>query len=292
MASETAQLFVGIDGGGSGCRVAIADATGLILGEGEAGPANATSDLEGALTNIRQALVEAADAAGLTPETLAQSRCHAGLAGLLTEDQANAILDALPMPATASEDKETQIAGALGDRDGIVLAVGTGSLIGWSQKGQMGCIGGWGLQLSDEASGAWLGRELLAETLRCHDGLSTPSGLTRAAFEHFDENPNAIVAFAATARPANFAKLAPDVVKAAEASDPLALNLMQRGASYLTRAIDTIGLSSDDVLCLTGGLGPIYAPWLTPFHRARIAEPIGSAIDGALILAQRHHSAT
>ena len=40
-------LFLGIDGGGTGCRAAVADASGRILGTGVAGPANLTSDPAG-----------------------------------------------------------------------------------------------------------------------------------------------------------------------------------------------------------------------------------------------------
>ena len=32
-------LFLGIDGGGTGCRAVVADATGRVLGTGAAGPA-------------------------------------------------------------------------------------------------------------------------------------------------------------------------------------------------------------------------------------------------------------
>ena len=286
MTNTKIDYFVGIDGGGSGCRAAISDRAGKLLGQGTAGPANATSDLEGTLAHIKEALTEAADEAGLPDPALAAARGHAGIAGVLDQNIAQTIADAMPMPTTVTEDTLTSLQGALGQRDGILLAIGTGTVIGVSREGKQTFIGGWGLTLSDQASGAWLGRELLVQVLLCHDGLTPPSDLSRRALEHFDDDPNALVAFAAKATPADFAQLAPDIVSAAESGDPMGLNLMQTGAIYLTKAMDVLGLGRDETLCLTGGLGPSYGPWLTPNHRAQISPAEGTALDGALKLAE------
>ncbi|MDA8585660.1 N-acetylglucosamine kinase [Rhodobacteraceae bacterium] len=286
MTNTTIKYIIGIDGGGSGCRVAITDRDGTLLSESEAGPANATSDLDGTIANIKAALTDAVDEAGLPDPELAHARGHAGIAGVLDLEDAQTIADAMPMPTTVTEDTVTSLQGALGDREGILLSIGTGTVVGVSRDGIQSFIGGWGLTLSDQASGAWLGRELLREVLLCHDGLAPPSDLTRRALEHFDDSPNQIAAYAAKATPAEFAILAPEVVLAAENGDPLGLNLMQAGAIYLTNAIDVLGLGRSETLCLTGGLGPSYKQWLTPNHRSCIAAPEGTALDGALWLAE------
>ena len=288
MAVTKIEHFIGIDGGGSGCRVAIADQAGDVLGKGEAGPANATSDLGGTVRNILEALDLAADEAGLADPQLRAAKAHAGIAGAITRQQCESISKALPMDTTVTEDKDTALRGALGDRNGILLAIGTGTLIGAVHNQTTRFIGGWGFVLSDQASGAWLGRNLLTEVLLCHDGLSPPTGLSRRVFGDFDEDPNAIVTFAATAKPADFARLAPAVAKAATSGDPLGLNLMQAGSIYLTGAIDAIGLGRSDVLCLSGGLGPAYGEWLMPSHQAKLADAEGTPLDGALALALDH----
>ena len=41
-------LFLAVDGGGTGCRAALADAQGRILGQGAAGPANISIETESA----------------------------------------------------------------------------------------------------------------------------------------------------------------------------------------------------------------------------------------------------
>lgn len=47
--------LIGIDGGGTSCRAAVATADGRILGRGKAGAANILTDPETALANIGEA---------------------------------------------------------------------------------------------------------------------------------------------------------------------------------------------------------------------------------------------
>lgn len=71
------ELAIGIDGGGSSCRAAVADRTGKILGRGTAGPANILSNLEGSLENIILSAKEALRDAALAPETVSSvSSCQ------------------------------------------------------------------------------------------------------------------------------------------------------------------------------------------------------------------------
>ena len=67
-------LYLGVDGGGSGCRAAVADAAGRVLGHGAAASANIWTDPDGARANIlaaAQAAVEAADAGARLGELVA-----------------------------------------------------------------------------------------------------------------------------------------------------------------------------------------------------------------------------
>src|SRR5690606_2743277 len=73
--------LVAVDGGGSGCRVLVADAAGRVLGRGGGGPANINSDFDGALANILVAAEAAVADAGLTPEMLPAATAVLGLAG-------------------------------------------------------------------------------------------------------------------------------------------------------------------------------------------------------------------
>ena len=60
-------FVLGIDGGGTSCRAALATTGGEILGRAKSGAANIRSDLTGARTNIVDAARQAFLAAGEDP---------------------------------------------------------------------------------------------------------------------------------------------------------------------------------------------------------------------------------
>jgi glucosamine kinase len=284
MSGSAPLLAIGLDGGGSRCRAAVAGPDGRVLGRGEAGAANVTTDFTEATRNILTAAAAALAAA--QADAAAVGAVHAGLAGVMGPDDAARVAAALPFAGVAvTDDRPTSVAGALGARDGALAAVGTGSFVALKRGAALRCVGGWGAEVGDQASGAWLGRALLEHVLLARDGLAAETGLTRETLAAFGGDPNAIVRFAAAARPADLAGHAPRVADAADAGDATGLALMRRGAAYLGQALDAFGLARGEVLCLTGGLGPRYAAFLAEDHRARIAPPDGDALHGAVRLA-------
>ena len=129
-------LFLGIDGGGTGCRAAVADGSGRILGEGRAGPANIASDVLNARDNILIASCQALTLATGSDAGLRDLAAGMGLAGANAAGAASALRAALPFSRMRIEtDAIAAVKGALGDRDGIVAAIGTGSVFA-SQTGR------------------------------------------------------------------------------------------------------------------------------------------------------------
>ncbi|SHJ67042.1 glucosamine kinase [Palleronia salina] len=285
MDDDTPSYFVGVDGGGSGCRAVIADAMGHVLGRGDAGPANATTDLVLATLHAADAVYQAVSAAGLERDVLASTTAHVGLAGIMDLPMARQVAADLPFRARVSDDRRTFVAGALGDTRGVLIGLGTGTIAARWDGRKARFIGGYGLQVSDQASGAWLGRAALSEALLAHDGLRPGSELGEQLMTRMGGDPGGIVAFAARATPADYAALAPLVVTAAGAQDDIACDLMRRGADYIDRAVRAFGIPRGGVLCLAGGVGPHYTGWLADDLRAVLAPPRGSALDGALSLA-------
>lgn len=270
-------LFLGVDGGGTGCRAAVADASGRILGTGEAGPANLTSDPEGTRANILTAARAALASAGLGEEALTGLVAGLGLAGANTSGRG---LD-LPFARVRLEtDAITAVKGALWGGDGIVAAIGTGSVFASQRDGVIRQVGGWGLVLGDEGSGAWLGRALLARALRAVDGFVPLTPLLAEVIADF-RDPAGIVGFARDARPADFAAVAPRVIGS---SDHAAVAIMDQAVADVVAALDHLQAGSAVPVVFLGGLGPVYARALA--GRWEIREPLGSALDGALILAR------
>ncbi len=76
-------------------------------------------------------------------------------------------LRALARRVRVMSDAEAAYRGALGDRAGVVLLAGTGSIaLGRDTRGRWARAGGWGPLLGDEGSAFWIGREWLRATLR------------------------------------------------------------------------------------------------------------------------------
>lgn len=276
-------LYLGVDGGGTGCRAAVADAAGQILGLGDAGPANIASDPTAARDNILVAARGALTAA-IGPEAARQElpRLHAGLglAGANAAGAAERLRLALPFASIRIDSDAVAAAkGALGSSDGIVAALGTGSVFAVQQAGQVRCFGGWGLILGDESSGAHLGRAALAMALRAVDGFApmTPF-LDSLITDH--GGAAEIVTFAQTAPPAEFARLAPRILTS---TDPAAQSLWQTALADVEAILAHLRQTAPFAVTFIGGLGPAYAAALPhiPQHLAQ-----GSALDGALILAR------
>ena len=271
------QLFLGIDGGGTGCRAAVADEAGHVLGRGEAGPANIASDPDGAAKNIVKAAADALQAAGGGQIFAA----GLGLAGANAAGAADRLRDVLPFDRVAVvTDGITAVMGALGRADGVVAALGTGSVFAVQRAGVIRQIGGRGLVLGDEASGAWIGRAILRAALRALDGLQPMTPLLAKLMEE-GGGADAVVAFSLRAQPVEFAVLAPRVVGS---GDPAAMAVMAEAVADAAEAVAL--LQGDDGLQVVflGGLGTVFADRLA--GRFAIRPALGTALDGALMLAR------
>lgn len=266
-------LYLGIDGGGSGCRAALVDGAGRLLARAEGGPANMATDFEGARARL-DAL--AREVIGAHPMT--GVRGVLGLAGANFSGAASRMAEAMPFQARVVQDVATSVRGALGRRDGIVAAIGTGSVFARQMNGTLRSIGGWGLRLGDEASGAWIGHRMLQHITRIIDGYTAPSPFAAALAGEFGGGPG-IVKFSLTATPADYARLAPRVL--AEAEDSTAAQVLAEAQAEIRRAIGVLQPPQPLPVVWIGGLGPALAlpDWTN-------LPPKGNALDGALAMAQ------
>ncbi len=145
------------------------------------------------------------------------------------------------------------IAGALGGRDGAVAALGTGSFIGIARGADVRAVGGWGLQLSDQASAGWIGRAGLSATLEAVDGMQNMGPMAQAMLARWNDQVDAIVDFATTARPVDYGLLAPFVTAHGD-NDPAAAAILQAAAAWIERALAALGHDDGLPLVMTAGL--------------------------------------
>jgi glucosamine kinase len=147
-------------------------------------------------------------------------------------------------------------------------------------------VGGWGLPLSDEGSGAWLGGEALRRVLWAWDGRIPWSPLLRALFANFDNDPHAIVDWSAAASPRQFGSFTRAVVDHAAHGDAMATELMQLAAVHIDALAARLIAAGAARLALVGGFGPSLKPWLAADTLSHLVEPEGDALDGALRVAR------
>jgi glucosamine kinase len=281
-------LLLGIDGGGTHCRARLSTLAGQILGEAVTGPANLRLGLDASFSSVFEAVGQCLARSNLPEATLEQTVACLALAGA-SEPRQLAAAQEQQQPfyrTVVTTDAHAACIGAHGERDGGVIVAGTGT-VGWAIINRQNYrVGGWGLPLSDEGSGAWLGGEALRRVLWAWDGRIPWSPLLRALFANFDNDPHAIVDWSAAASPRQFGSFTRAVVDHAAHGDAMATELMQLAAVHIDALAARLIAAGAARLALVGGFGPSLKPWLAADTLSHLVEPEGDALDGALRVAR------
>jgi len=282
------RYLVGIDGGGTSCRAAVADATGRILGRGKSGAANIMTAPDIALANIAKAARAAYADAGLSEDLVQYANAFLGLAGNNVEDTVAYVIPRLPFAHSIIEsDGLIALQGALGEGDGAVAILGTGTIYIARSGRHVDYIGGWGFNIADLGSGARLGQMALQESLLAHDGITQRTPLTASLLEEFANDPPKMVAFSQRAKPGDYGRFAPRVFEFAAAGDQTATRIITQSANWIDAALDRVAeITGGGRLCLLGGLAALYPPFLASRHRDRLVMPADDALAGAVALAR------
>lgn len=269
-------VFLGIDGGGTGCRAVVADAAGCVLGRGQGGPANINTDVQVAADSILAATAQAVAGTGIDPRRLT---AVLGLAGGTMQGAVARLTEHLPFARLRIvNDGITTARGALGAEDGVLAAMGTGSVFAVQRGGQVRQVGGRGFLLGDQGSGAVLGRALMARALLASDDLAPMTPLLRAVLDEHD-GIEGIIEFGNRARPVDFARLAPRLLE----GDPAAQPILSEATAQVAQILTILRAGGDLPVVFTGGLGAHYADRLR--HDFPIRPARGTGLDGALAMA-------
>jgi glucosamine kinase len=285
---KEAVLLLGIDGGGTRCRARLVSSSGAELGEAAAGPANIRFGLEQSVTAVLDATAQCLKQAGLSPVDRTRIVACLALAGASEPVHLSAAQNCLlPFRKTiVTTDAHAACIGAHRGHDGGVVVAGTGT-VGWAVvRGRHYRVGGWGLPISDEGSGAWLGGEAIRRVLWAHDGRMTWTGLLTSLFNTFHCDPHGIVHWTGNASPRDFGSLAPHVIGCASRGDPVAIELMMLAAGHIDALAQRLVSFGADRVALVGGLAPHLEPWLSSETRRHLVRPAGDALAGALSMAR------
>ncbi len=282
------RLFLGIDGGGTGCRALLANTDGTTIGAGSAGSANIHSDLKLATDNILAATTLALQDAGYNSGAMTELHAVLGLAGANVGEHHLRLVQSLPFAQShIVTDGAIALEGAHGSADGAIAIVGTGSVFLRRTGEQIHSIGGWGHVVSDLGSGAWLGKRVLQETLLSYEGVTDGSELGNHILNRFNQSPAEIAIFAHAAAPDDFARLAPLVFSFAGHGDQMAVAILQAAVIDIERLLDRVVDHKDMPVCLLGGLGPSYQPFLAPRYQSMLRPARGNAPEGAISICKR-----
>lgn len=280
---------VAVDLGKSRCRVVAADPERRTVFEGIGAPGLATSaGVDAALAAILPFRVELAGPYAAVSVGAAGAWAAPDAAAAL----AAALRGALDAVVAVTSDVVSAHAGALGGREGVLLIAGTGAAALGVDGDGIRLVDGWGPELGDFGSGSWFGREALRAVLRASAGLGPRTVLTdlvREPVGAIDDIQRWLAHDGHLAR--RLASLAPLVLDAAADGDPKAVEIAHDAARLLVASAVAASSRSHDV-ALHGGLTEhawfrgrleegLHAAGRTPVF------PVGDAIDGALLLADR-----
>lgn len=236
-------FYLGIDGGGSKTVCAVAD-DAVVLGHATTGGCNIVRlGEETARTNLHAAIREACEAAHVQPREI---ECAViGVAGAasvaaVATSVHRAAVDAGLREAEVVGDNVIAMEAAFAGLPGVVVMAGTGSIaFGRNPRGETARAGGYGFAVSDEGSGHWIGRALVAAALRAHDRRCEEL-LNTVIAQWSVDGRDALVRKANETPPPDFAQLFPLALKAATSGDASAIAVLQSAGRELAALASTV----------------------------------------------------
>ncbi|WP_299019038.1 N-acetylglucosamine kinase [uncultured Photobacterium sp.] len=283
------KYYVGVDGGGTSCRARICNRQGYILGEAKTGSANILLGSQVAMASIQDAIATAAAQAQLSNHDYCHMSVGLALAGA---EQKQAWYDFMAQPhpygeLTLNTDAYGACLGAWRGKEGAILIAGTGSCGILLKDNQQQVIGGREFPISDQGSGAVMGLRLIQQVLLSVDGIVPHTTLAQHVMAHFNHDVDEIVSWSKTARPRDYGQFSPAIFAYAADGDTLAIELLKQTAADVEMWLSALIQRGADRICLMGSIGERIQNWLAPPLQARLAEPQGDAMDGAIAMAQK-----
>lgn len=286
-------LYLGIDGGGSKCRVVIVNADNQLLGEGLGGPANPLRGMKVATDSILTATQQALIAAGMTFNDMSRLIAGAGLAGV-NMPQYFRLFSEWKHPFAAfhlTTDLHIACIGAHNGADGAVIIAGTGSCGLAAVKGRVLDVGGHGFPYGDNGSGAWFGMQLVHHVLLQQDGLTAATLLSDLLCQELGVSGTLeIVSHFMHATPTVYARYAPLVFAAAEQGDATALAIVAQGAAFINQIAMKLFELTPPRFSMIGGLAYKLVPYLDNKVQQALTPAVAAPEYGAVWFARQQQA--
>lgn len=290
-----ATYFLGVDGGGTNCRIRLADENLVTLADANGGRSNL--QIEGgdpAYRSITEGTREVFAKAGIDYSETANTFACFGMAGgrLPSAREAFGKREWPFARVTVYDDIDIARAGAHGGGDGGVIIVGTGSAAMALVDGKRHQAGGWGFHIGDQMSGAILGRELVRRSVEAGDGLRPGSPLTDATVARLGGTLDAVMDWSfQDRRPADYGALVPMIMDYFEQGDAVARDLIDLELSEIDTYVAWFKARHVTKMAAVGGFGTRLYPMMEQRYGDFIVRPQHEPLHGAVILAAQTKSA-
>lgn len=308
MSDSKDYTIVGIDGGGTKTRGILIregkEAASLVSGTTRIGAVGVGESCERTLNVI----TELCKKAGI--ETTEIDAIVVGLAGVWLDEEKKRSQTLIRTLARSQDtafndlvvtsDAEIALHGAFQGKDGIILIVGTGSIALAKVGKRLYRCGGWGIELDDEGSGAWIGREGLTAVVRALDGRGKATALTDVLAEKFptiDINQPRTIVKAYAERAFEYQMITPMIMECAENGDEVCLEIITRSATHLKdlpEALQKHFKNGKAKVALMGGiidadtlLKRMLEKQIREIEGLELVIPAGNALDGAVAIGQK-----
>lgn len=302
-------LVIGVDGGQTSTRVALAGPDGAVLGEGQGGGLihlSAEGGRERFTAALRDALNGAWRAAGMAPQPVAAIAL--GLSGVdggtreaaTVRELLGSVVEA--RAAVVENDGVTALYGAHAGQPGVMVISGTGTIAwGMDASGALARVSGWGWLLGDFGSACSIGRDGLIAALAAYDKAGPATQLVERFLREFgiaDLYDAKRLVYAPDFGARGFAALAPVVSGAAVAGDAVAVRVIAgAGRALAESAVAVIqrlafGAERVPVAPVGGafehvyGLRAAFSDELAQRHAtAQVSDPQQPPVRGAVLMA-------
>lgn len=279
--------LIGVDGGGTGTRLAVADFNRVELARASAGRSGLIHGADSAWTEIMSALNKAFSYISQPMPPLSQMAIGLGLAGVHNKQWAANFAEKNPGFALVQleTDAYTALLGAHHGAPGSIVALGTGS-VGEAllADGRRCEVGGWGFPCGDEASGAWLGLRAVNYCQQVVDGRAAATGFSDAVFHHCGGHRDALFKWLAAANQGSYAEIAPLVFAHANIGSAIAEQMLIDAGLEIEKIISALDKIGSLPIALCGGLAKPLENYLPKSVLKRLIHPYGDAASGALLM--------
>ena len=296
-------IYLGIDGGGTKTTCLVADEHKL-FGSATSAGSNITRWGEAhAREALETGVKEACTTAGVDAQQI-DSTC-VGLSGAGRPEVRQAVVrmmsEIVGGHVQVVSDLETTLEAAFHGGPGVITIAGTGSIAyGRDAQGRTARSGGWGLAISDEGSGQWIGRAAVSAVLGAKDGGEEPRLLSPILRTWNLTTLDELVRRANASPAPDFSSLFPLVLEAGGHGDALAAGVLDRAGVELSvvarNVIRRLFAAAGSVqVAMSGGVfrqseqvrQVFYNSVVAEFPQARVEAGVVEAVDGALALARK-----